>query len=161
MNQQIRIGNGFDIHRFADGRRLFLGGVEIPHSRGLDGHSDADAALHALCDAMLGALALGDIGMHFPNTDPAYKNIDSKQLLAQVVELIAARGFQLVNADLMILAEQPKIMPYIEQMQTAISGVVGCRKDQISIKATTMEGLGAIGREEGIAVYAVVLLTHL
>lgn len=158
MKHGFRVGNGFDVHPFADGQKLFLGGLEIPHARGLEGHSDADVVLHALCDAMLGALALGDIGKHFPNTDPAFKNIDSKLLLARVNELIRAEGYSLVNADIMLLAERPKILPYIPAMQNAIAGVLACEAGQISVKATTMEKLGAIGREEGIAVYAVVLL---
>jgi len=158
VKQQIRIGNGFDIHPFAAGRKLYLGGIEIPYDRGLDGHSDADALLHAICDAMLGALALGDIGKHFPNTDPAFKGIDSKILLRHVYDLIEKQGYELGNLDVMLLAEKPKILGYIPLMRAVIADVLNSDEDQISIKATTMEKLGSIGREEGIAVNATVLL---
>jgi 2-C-methyl-D-erythritol 2,4-cyclodiphosphate synthase len=160
MKLPFRIGTGIDVHPFADGRKLFLGGVEIPHTRGLDGHSDADVVLHALCDALLGSLALGDIGKHFPNTDPRYKDIDSKELLGAVQQMISERGYNLGNADIMILAEQPKILPYIPQMQKVISAVLQVDSTHISIKATTMERLGSIGREEGIAVFASVLVVE-
>lgn len=159
--QSIRIGSGFDIHPFAPGRKLFLGGVEIPHHLGLLGHSDADVLLHALCDALLGALALGDIGKHFPNTDDRFKDIDSKMLLEHVYNLIASQGYGLVNADLMILAEKPKILPHIEAMQKAIAAIVHTEESAISIKATTMEKLGSIGREEGIAAFATVLISKI
>lgn len=158
MKQPFRIGNGFDIHPFAEGRKLFLGGVEIPHDRGLEGHSDADALLHAVCDAMLGALALGDIGKHFPNTDPAYKGIDSKLLLQHVYELVQKEGYRLGNLDVMLLAEKPKILKHVPEMCRVIAGILQAEENQISIKATTMEKLGSIGREEGIAVNATVLL---
>lgn len=158
MKQPLRIGNGFDVHPFTEGRQLFLGGVEIPHSKGLEGHSDADVILHALCDSLLGALALGDIGKHFPNTDMRYKGIDSKKLLKHTYDLILAEGYQLCNADIMVLAEAPKIMKYVPQMQETIAEVMQVEASQISIKATTTEKLGAIGREEGIAAYSVALL---
>ncbi len=158
MKDSIRIGNGFDIHPFAENRKLFLGGIEIPHTRGLEGHSDADVVLHAICDALLGALALGDIGKHFPNTDPAYKDIDSKKLLAHVVDLVNKHGFELGNLDVMLLAEKPKILSYIPEMQKTISEIMKTTINQVSIKATTMEKLGSIGREEGIAAFAVVLV---
>ncbi|MBI5726491.1 MAG: 2-C-methyl-D-erythritol 2,4-cyclodiphosphate synthase [Ignavibacteriales bacterium] len=158
MKQQLRIGNGFDIHPFEEGRKLFLGGVEIPHSMGLEGHSDADVILHALCDSLLGALALGDIGKHFPNTDMQYRNIDSKLLLAHTYKLIRAEGYTLCNSDIMVLAEAPKIMKYVPEMQTVIAGILEVETSQISIKATTTEKLGSIGREEGIAAYSVCLL---
>ena len=158
MKNNIRIGNGFDIHPFAENRKLFLGGIEIPHSKGLEGHSDADVVLHAICDALLGALALGDIGKHFPNTDPAYKDIDSKKLLAHVVELVNQHGYETGNLDVMLLAEKPKILSYIPEMQKTISEIMHTSVNQVSIKATTMEKLGSIGREEGIAAFAVVLV---
>jgi 2-C-methyl-D-erythritol 2,4-cyclodiphosphate synthase len=158
LKQPFRIGNGFDIHPFAEGRKLFLGGIEIPHDRGLEGHSDADALLHAVCDALLGALALGDIGKHFPNADPAYKGIDSKLLLQHVYELVKKEGYLLGNLDVMLLAEKPKILKYVPEMCRVIAGILQTEENQISIKATTMEKLGSIGREEGIAVNATVLL---
>ncbi len=158
MKQKIRVGNGFDIHRFAEGRKLFLGGIEIAHSKGLLGHSDADALLHSICDALLGALALGDIGKHFPDTDSKYKNIDSRVLLAHVHELIDKQGYEIGNVDVMLLAEKPKIITYIPAMVSTIAGILKTEEDQVSIKATTMEKLGSIGREEGIAAFTTVLL---
>ncbi len=158
MKQQIRIGNGFDIHRFAEGRKLFLGGIEILHTKGLEGHSDADVILHAVCDALLGALALGDIGKHFPDTDQRYKDIDSRLLLKHVYELITGKGYELGNLDVMLLAEKPKISRHIPAMTSTIATILESEENQISIKATTMEMLGSIGREEGIAANAVVLL---
>ena len=151
----IRTGIGFDIHRFAAGRRLVLGGVEIPCDEGLEGHSDADVICHALADALLGAIADGDIGQHFPNTDPKWKNADSVELLRQVVGRVAARGFRVVNVDAVITAERPKVMPHAMAMRERLAPVLGVTMDDVSIKATTMEGLGAIGRAEGIAVMAV------
>lgn len=161
MKNSLRIGSGFDIHAFAEGRKLFLGGIEIPHSRGLEGHSDADVLLHALCDALLGALALGDIGKHFPNTDPKYKDIDSKLLLRHTYDLLRAEGYELVNADMTLLAERPKILPYIDEMQKSMASILQTELSQISVKATTMEKLGAIGREEGIAAFATVLISRM
>lgn len=158
MKQKIRVGNGFDIHRFAEGRKLFLGGVEIPHNKGLLGHSDADVLLHAVCDALLGALALGDIGKHFPDTDAKYKNVDSRDLLTHVYHLVENLGYELGNVDVMLLAEKPKIISYVPAMIKTISGILKADEDQVSIKATTMEKLGSIGREEGIAAFATVLL---
>ncbi len=155
---KIRVGNGFDIHRLVPGRKLILGGVEIPFELGLDGHSDADALLHALCDSLLGALALGDIGKHFPDTDDKYKGIDSRKLLAHVNELIGSKGWGLVNTDIMVICEKPKIAKYIPEMQNTIAGILSCEVDAVSIKATTAEKLGSLGRQEGIAVYAVSLL---
>lgn len=151
----IRTGIGFDIHRFAPGRRLVLGGVDIPHAEGLDGHSDADVLCHALADALLGAVADGDIGQHFPNTDPRWKNADSVALLRQVVSRVKAKGFRVVNVDAAITAEKPKVMPYALRMRERLAPVLGVMLDDVSIKATTMEGMGAIGRGEGIAVMAV------
>ncbi len=158
MKQKIRIGNGFDIHQFEEGRKLFLGGIEIPNAIGLAGHSDADVLLHSVCDALLGALALGDIGKHFPNTDERFKNIDSKILLKHVGDLISAEGYDTGNVDVMLMAEKPKILPFVEQMRECIAAILNVEINQISIKATTMEKLGSIGREEGIAASASVLL---
>jgi 2-C-methyl-D-erythritol 2,4-cyclodiphosphate synthase len=151
----IRTGIGFDIHRFAAGRRLVLGGMEIPCDEGLEGHSDADVICHALADALLGALADGDIGQHFPNTDPKWKNADSVELLRQVVARVKARGFHVVNVDAVVTAQKPKIMPYADRMKERLAPVLEVGLADVSIKATTMEGLGAIGRSEGIAVMAV------
>jgi len=151
----IRTGIGFDIHRFSAGRKLILGGVEIPSPEGLEGHSDADVLCHALADALLGAIADGDIGQHFPNTDPRWKDADSVELLRQVVLRVKAKGFHVVNVDAMITAEKPKVMPYAQRMRERLAPVLGVTLDDVSVKATTMEGLGAIGRGEGIAVMAV------
>lgn len=151
----LRTGIGFDIHRFAKGRKLFLGGVEIPAPEGLEGHSDADVLCHALADALLGSIADGDIGQHFPNTDPKWKDADSVELLRQVVVRVKAKGFQVVNVDAVITAERPKVMPYAARMRERLAPVLGVTVEEVSIKATTMEGLGAIGRAEGIAVMAV------
>ena len=151
----IRTGIGFDIHRFAPGRRLVLGGIEIPSEAGLDGHSDADVLCHALADALLGSIADGDIGQHFPNTDPRWKNADSVELLRAVVARIQGRGFKVVNVDAVITAEKPKVMPYALRMRERLAPVLAVGVGDVSIKATTMEHLGAIGRGEGIAVMAV------
>lgn len=155
---EIKVGLGFDVHKLVEGRKLFLGGVEIEHSKGLLGHSDADVLLHALCDAMLGALALGDIGVHFPNDDDRFKNIDSKILLQKTNQMINEKGYEINNADVMLLCERPKISPHVSKMRTTISSILNCDFEQISIKATTMEMLGYIGREEGIAAQALVSL---
>ena len=146
---------GFDVHRFAAGRKLVLGGVEISHESGLDGHSDADIVLHAAMDALLGAGAFGDIGKHFPNTDPRYKDISSLLLLAHVNELLTKERYTVVNIDITIVMEKPKILPYIDQMRANIAGALDISADQISIKATTNEGLGFIGHAEGAAAHAV------
>jgi 2-C-methyl-D-erythritol 2,4-cyclodiphosphate synthase len=153
-----RIGQGIDFHQLAEGRELWLGGVLIPHTKGAVGHSDADVLLHAICDAMLGALALGDIGKHFPDTDMKYKGIDSKILLKECYELIKRKGYQLVNIDSTLLLQAPKIKPYVEQMQIAIATIVGLTIEEVSIKATTTEHLSFIGREEGVVATANVLL---
>ena len=158
MNPQFRIGFGYDVHEFAEKRKLILGGVEIPHSKGLLGHSDADVLLHAICDAMLGALALGDIGMHFPNSDEKYKDADSRKLLKHVDELIHANGYEVSNIDSTVLLQQPKLSPYVNEMRRTIAEIVNLSVSQISIKATTTESLGFVGREEGCAAHAVVLL---
>ncbi len=155
---KLRIGNGFDVHRFAPERKLILCGVEIPHSEGLLGHSDADVALHALCDAILGAAALRDIGYHFPDTDPAYAGADSRRLLRRVVELIAEKGYGIGNVDITIIAQAPKLLPFIESMRANVARDLGVDLDCVSVKATTTERLGFTGRREGIAAQASALL---
>jgi 2-C-methyl-D-erythritol 2,4-cyclodiphosphate synthase/2-C-methyl-D-erythritol 4-phosphate cytidylyltransferase len=158
---EIRTGMGFDVHAFASpesGRRLFLGGVAIPHDRGLEGHSDADALLHAVCDALLGAAGLGDIGVLFPNTDPAFKDIASLRLLETVRDRIREAGWSVGNVDITLLAEAPKIMPYRDEIRSAIAGCLGVDLDRVNLKATTAEGLGAIGRREGIACWSIATL---
>lgn len=154
----IRIGNGYDIHRLVRDRPLILGGVNIPHELGLLGHSDADVLTHAMMDAMLGALSLGDIGHYFPPTDPQWAGADSLKLLAQVNQLIHAKGWKIGNLDSVIVAERPKLKPHLQPMRDRLSTVLNIPADQIGIKATTNEKLGPTGREEGIAAYAVVLL---
>lgn len=154
----LRIGHGYDVHRFGSDKPLVLAGVVVPHDRGLIAHSDGDVALHALCDAILGALALGDIGKHFPDTDPRYAGADSGDLLAHCIALAAQQGYQLVNADLTIAAQRPKLAPHIDAMRQRIARLAGADIGQISVKATTTEKLGFVGREEGIAVDAVVLM---
>ena len=155
----IRVGNGYDVHALAPGLPLILGGISIPYEYGCVAHSDGDVVIHSLCDALLGALALGDIGKHFPDTDPAYKGIDSKILLNKVTKLISSYGYGLVNADITILAQKPKLLPYVDQMRQTLASITGVDISAISIKATTTEKLGFVGRKEGIAVYAVVLLS--
>lgn len=155
----IRVGNGYDVHALAPGLPLILGGISIPYEYGCVAHSDGDVVIHSLCDALLGALALGDIGKHFPDTDPAYKGIDSKILLDKVTKLISSYGYGLVNADITILAQKPKLLPYVDQMRQTLAPITGVDISAISIKATTTEKLGFVGRKEGIAVYAVVLLS--
>lgn len=154
----FRVGMGFDVHRLVEGRELWLGGVNIPWEKGLLGHSDADVAIHALCDALLGAAALRDIGYHFPDSDPQYKGIDSRLLLRHVMALLDQHGYCLGNCDITICAEQPKINPHIPAMQQELAACMGCDTGQVSIKATTTEKLGYTGRGEGIAAYAVALL---
>ncbi len=154
----IRIGNGFDVHRLVPGRRCIICGVDIPHELGLLGHSDADVALHALADALLGALALGDIGKHFPDTDPRYSGADSRVLLRHVVGLLAREGFSVGNVDLTIIAQQPKMLPYIAQMRANVAADLNVSVDRVSVKATTTERLGFTGRGEGIAAQASALL---
>ncbi|MEO0583700.1 MAG: 2-C-methyl-D-erythritol 2,4-cyclodiphosphate synthase [Bacteroidota bacterium] len=154
----IRIGYGYDTHRLVEGRKLILGGVEIPHHKGLLGHSDADALLHAICDAMLGALNLRDIGFHFPDTDPRYKNADSKIFLEDAYRLVREKGYVLGNMDATIIAEKPKINPHIPAMQEVISTVLHTSSENISIKATTHEKTDAVGREESMIAQVVVLL---
>lgn len=154
----LRIGNGYDIHQLGAGRLLILGGVKIDHELGLIGHSDADVLTHAIMDAMLGALSLGDIGHYFPPTDPQWAGADSLMLLSKVNQLIQDRGWQVGNIDSVVVAERPKLKPHIQTMRDAIATVLQVKPDQIGIKATTNEKLGPVGREEGIAAYAVVLL---
>lgn len=154
----LRIGFGIDFHQLIDGRDFWLGGVLIPHTKGALGHSDADVLLHAICDAMLGAACLGDIGEHFPDTSDAYKNIDSKILLSRTNELIKQDNYKLVNIDSTVCLQLPKIKPYVQQMQSAIAKLVDLTDKDVSIKATTTEKLGFVGREEGIVAYATVLL---
>lgn len=154
----MRVGYGYDVHKLVEGRKLFLCGEEIPHTLGLLGHSDADVALHALCDALLGAAALGDIGKHFPDTDDRYKGINSMLLLENVVEKIRELGFKINNADVTIIAQKPKILPYIEKMRTNVAGALGIDISRVNVKATTTEKLGFEGREEGISSTAVVLI---
>ena len=151
----IRVGVGYDVHRFEAGRKLILGGVEIPFERGLAGHSDADALIHAIIDALLGAAALGDIGSHFPDTDEAYRGADSRELLARAVALLAERGMRPGNVDSVVVAERPKLAPHIPEMREVISSVLGIPPDRVGIKATTGEGIGFAGREEGVAAHAV------
>ena len=153
-----RIGSGVDFHQLTEGRDLWIGGVKIPPTKGALGHSDADVLLHAVCDAMLGALALGDIGVHFPDTDTVYKNIDSKILLKKCVELIDARGYKVINIDSTLCLQTPKIKPYVIQMVQVISTILNIPADAVSIKATTTENMGFVGREEGLKAYATVLL---
>lgn len=154
----MRIGHGFDVHRFGPGDHVVLGGVQIPHSAGLVAHSDGDVVLHALCDALLGACALGDIGRHFPDTDPAYRNIDSRQLLRHSYALVAQHGLKLANCDLTVLAEAPRLARHAAAMVANIAADLACSPSQVNLKATTTEKLGFVGREEGIAAHAVVLL---
>ncbi|MBM3161801.1 MAG: 2-C-methyl-D-erythritol 2,4-cyclodiphosphate synthase [Chlorobi bacterium] len=154
----MRIGIGIDVHPFAEGRKLVIGGVDIPSARGLEGHSDADVLLHAVSDALLGAAALGDIGLHFPNTSAEFKDIDSMILLRHVGKLLQKEGFAAVNVDAMLLLEAPKIAPYIEEMRRNIAGCLGMEISAVSVKATTNEKLGYIGREEGAAAHAVCII---
>ena len=155
---KIRVGFGFDVHQLVEGRDLWMGGMRIEHSKGLLGHSDADVLLHAICDAILGAANMRDIGYHFPDTAAETDGIDSKILLRKTIDLIATKGYHLVNIDATICAERPKMNPHIPQMKETMAGVIGCDVDDISIKATTTERLGFTGREEGISAYAVVLI---
>lgn len=154
----IRIGFGFDVHAFASDRKLILGGVEIPHESGLIGHSDADVLCHALTDALLGALALGDIGSHFPDTDPKYKDADSTLLLKRTMELVQSKGYRLLNTDMTVVAERPKLRPHIDRIRQKLSSLLEIELKDVSVKASTNEKMGFIGREEGVVAYAVVLV---
>lgn len=149
---------GYDVHKLVEGRKLVLGGIEIPHSLGLLGHSDADVLIHAICDALLGAANMRDIGYHFPDTSEKMLNMDSKVILKKVIELIASKGYEVGNIDATVCAERPKLNPHVPAMKACLARVMGCDEDQISIKATTTEKLGFTGREEGIAAYAVALI---
>lgn len=156
----IRIGHGFDVHQLVEGRKCIIGGVDIPHEKGLKGHSDADVLLHAICDALLGALALGDIGKHFPDTDPRFKGIDSRELLRHVAALIKEKGYGVVNVDATVIAEEPKLAKHIATMCANIAADLGVATDCVNVKATTSERLGFTGRGEGIAAEAVCLVTN-
>ncbi len=158
MKNDFRIGNGFDVHAFAEGRKLILGGVEIPFGKGLAGHSDADVLLHAITDALLGALALGDLGKHFPDTEEEFKDIDSSILLKKAYDLIITNNYTLSNVDSVLMMEKPKVAPYVLQMRQNIAGILNVDLDKISVKATTTERLGFTGRGEGISASAVVLI---
>ena len=154
----MRIGHGYDVHRLVDGRKLILGGVEIPYEMGLDGHSDADVLVHAVMDALLGAAAMGDIGRHFPDTDEAYRGIDSMILLNHVYEKISQKGYEIANIDVTVIAQRPKLAPYIDDMKKNVAERLRLDEDQVNIKATTEEHLGFTGRGEGISCHAVCLL---
>jgi 2-C-methyl-D-erythritol 2,4-cyclodiphosphate synthase len=154
----IRIGHGYDVHKFTEGRPLMLGGVEVPYEKGLEGHSDADVLLHAIMDALLGAIAAGDIGQHFPDNDPRYKGIDSALLLAQVRAYLADEGWRVGNIDATVICQAPKLKPHITAMRERIAGILGIGPEQVSVKATTEEGLGFTGRKEGIAAHAVCIV---
>lgn len=156
--KDLRIGNGYDVHALADGLPMFLGGVQIPSGRGFVAHSDGDVAIHALCDGLLGALALGDIGKHFPDSDPRYKGIDSKRLLEQVMDRVRADGWMVGNVDITIALQAPKLAPHIPAMRQTLAAILGVEPAQVSVKATTTERLGFVGREEGCEVWATVLL---
>lgn len=155
-----RIGQGFDVHALVGGRRLVIGGVEIPHDKGLEGHSDADVLLHAICDALIGAAALGDIGAHFPDSDERYRNIDSRELLRQVARLVAGRGWRVVNVDATVIAQAPRLSPHIPRMRENIAEALGIPRDDVNLKAKTTEKLGFVGRGEGIAAEAVALIAR-
>jgi len=159
--KMIRIGQGFDVHAFAEDRKLILGGIEIPHTKGLLGHSDADVLLHTIADAALGAIAAGDIGKHFPDTDPEFKDADSAKLLQHVYALVKAQGYELGNLDATVIAQAPKLRPYIDTMRARIAELLEADIEQINVKATTTEWLGFTGREEGIACQAVILLKRI
>lgn len=154
----IRVGFGYDVHKLVEGRELWLGGIKIEHTSGALGHSDADVLIHAVCDALLGAACLGDIGAHFPDTSPEFKGIDSKILLKKVIELLAEKGYHPVNTDATLALQQPVIAPYIPAMRAKLAEVMGLAPDDVSVKATTTERLGFEGREEGVSAYAVVLI---
>ena len=158
MNNNIRIGHGYDVHKLEEGKKFVVGGIEIEHNKGAVGHSDADVVIHVICDALLGALSLGDIGKHFPDTDEKYKHIDSKILLEKVMRLITDNQYYISNLDITILLEKPKLRDHIDLMRVKLSEIMNIELSQISIKATTTEGLGFVGREEGIAAHCVCLI---
>lgn len=156
----IRIGQGYDVHQLVEGRPLILGGIEIPHHKGLLGHSDADVLLHTITDAALGAIGGGDIGKHFPDTDPAFKDADSRKLMTHIWQYVKEQGYELGNVDCTVIAQKPKLAPYIEQLRESIAGLLEADISQVNVKATTNEKLGYLGREEGIAALAVILLVE-
>ena len=158
INGAFRIGHGYDVHRLVSGRKLILGGVEIPFKKGLDGHSDADVLIHAICDALLGAAALGDIGKHFPDTDDRFSGIDSKLLLKETVKMLSGKGYRIANIDSTVIAQHPKLSPYIENMAAIIADLCGIDKTCVNVKATTEEHLGFTGNGEGISTHAVALI---
>lgn len=158
MNDSSRIGIGYDIHRLVEGRKLVLGGIEIPFERGLLGHSDSDVLTHAICDALLGAAALGDIGTHFPDKDPRWAGASSLDLLRQVVELLTKQGFRVTNVDATVMAERPTLRPHVDSMRERLASALGVRADQVSVKAKTSEGLESVGRNEAMAAQAIVLI---
>jgi 2-C-methyl-D-erythritol 2,4-cyclodiphosphate synthase len=154
----FRIGNGYDVHRLTSGRKLIIGGVDIPHSMGLDGHSDADVLLHAICDALLGACGAGDIGQHFPDTDPQWKGVSSILLLEKVGDICLQKGFKISNIDSIVVAQKPKLSPYMQSMKNNIRSALGLDEERVNVKATTTEKLGFQGNEEGISAHAIALL---
>ena len=154
----FRIGHGYDVHKLEEGKKFIIGGIEIDHDKGAVGHSDADVVIHVICDALLGALSLGDIGKHFPDTDNKYKGIDSKILLKKVMKLVKEEEYQISNVDVTILLQKPKLRNYIDSMRETLSNIMEINKSQISVKATTTEGLGFVGREEGVAAHCVCIL---
>ena len=156
----LRVGIGYDVHRLGEGLPFYLGGVQVPHSKGAIGHSDADVLIHAICDALLGASNLGDIGRHFPDNSGEFKGIDSKILLKRTLELIRQKNYKIVNIDSVVMLEKPKIMDFIDKMQTTLAGVLEINPDQVSVKATTMEGMSFVGKGKGIAAQAVVLISR-
>ena len=158
MMSNFRIGHGYDVHKLEEGKKFVIGGIEIDHHKGAVGHSDADVVIHVICDALLGALSLGDIGKHFPDTDDKYKGIDSKILLQKVMKLIQEEKYQISNVDVTILLQKPKLRNYIDSMRDILSNIMEINKSQISVKATTTEGLGFVGREEGVAAHCVCIL---
>mgnify|MGYP003311843369 FL=1 len=158
MMSNFRIGHGYDVHKLEDGKKFVIGGIEIEHYKGAVGHSDADVVIHVICDALLGALSLGDIGKHFPDTDDKYKGIDSKILLQKVMKLVQEEKYQISNIDVTILLQKPKLRNYIDSMRDTLSNIMEINKSQISVKATTTEGLGFVGREEGVAAHCVCIL---
>lgn len=159
-NNNIRIGHGYDVHKLENGKKFVIGGIEIDHYKGAVGHSDADIVIHVICDALLGAMSLGDIGSHFPDTDEKYKNIDSKILLERVITLVKKNNYNIINIDVTVLLERPKLRNHIDTMRTKLAEIIGTDISQVSIKATTTEGLGFVGREEGVAAHCVCLISQ-
>ena len=159
-NNNIRIGHGYDVHKLENGKKFVIGGIEIDHYKGAVGHSDADIVIHVICDALLGAMSLGDIGSHFPDTDETYKNIDSKILLERVITLVKKNNYDIINIDVTVLLEKPKLRNHIDTMRTKLAEIIGTDISQVSIKATTTEGLGFVGREEGVAAHCVCLISQ-